>query len=95
MEKMQAINNAVIGLALADEAFKAQLLADPAAALKRLGIALPAGVSLTVVEETANQRYLMLPAQPPTDQVADTELAGLSTSTTRRTARTPSNGSTA
>lgn len=78
MEMKQAINDAVIGLALIDKAFRARLLADPAAALEQLGIALPVGVSLTVVEETASRRYLVLPAKPPTDQVPDTDLAGVS-----------------
>ena len=78
METKQAINDAVIGLALADEAFKARLLADPAAALKQLGISLPAGVALTVVEETTSRRYLVLPAELPADQVPDSHLAELS-----------------
>jgi Nitrile hydratase, alpha chain len=60
-----------------DAAFRRALLEDPKGTLEReLGVKLPAGVSLTVVEETPTQRYLVLPPAPRRDggELSDTEL---------------------
>jgi hypothetical protein len=48
-----------------DAAFRQALMEDPNATIEReLGVTLPAGVSLTMVEETATSRYLVLPPAP-------------------------------
>jgi Nitrile hydratase, alpha chain len=45
-----------------DPAFRRALLEDPRGAIEReLQVELPAGVGLTVLEETPTQRYLVLP----------------------------------
>ena len=54
----------VVARAWRDEAFKAQLLSDPAAALSDAGIDLPAGLTLKVVENTDSLFHLVLPPQP-------------------------------
>jgi hypothetical protein len=57
LNKMQA----VVANAATDPAFRARLLADPAAALAELGLAPRAGVSIKVVECTEDTLYLTLP----------------------------------
>jgi hypothetical protein len=62
-----------------DEAFRRALLADPSGTLEReWGVRLPEGVGLTVVEETATSRYLVLPPRPPSDdhELSDAKLDG-------------------
>ncbi len=54
----------VVARAWSDEAFKAQLLSDPAAALKEVGVAVPEGVEVKVVENTATLFHLVLPPRP-------------------------------
>jgi hypothetical protein len=56
-----------------DPAFKAELIANPAAALKAEGIDVPAGVAVTVVENTDKQFHLVLPPVP-TDELSDEAL---------------------
>ena len=50
----------------ADEAFKRQLLANPAETLKNEGLEVPEGVQVQVVENTPQVFNLVIPA-PPTD----------------------------
>ncbi|RVQ13203.1 NHLP leader peptide family RiPP precursor [Sinorhizobium meliloti] len=47
-----------------DEAFKKQLMTDPHAALREVGVTVPEGIKLMVVENTADTQYLVLPAPP-------------------------------
>ncbi|MDG3439621.1 NHLP leader peptide family RiPP precursor [Nitrospirillum amazonense] len=63
-EENLKITGRVIAKAWADEGFKAKLLADPAAILKAEGLALPAGVTFKVVEDSATVQTLVLPARP-------------------------------
>jgi hypothetical protein len=60
-----------------DATFRRALLEDPTGTLEReLGMTVPAGVSLTVVEETPTSRYLVLPARPRSGkgELSDEEL---------------------
>ncbi|MEI6451735.1 MAG: NHLP leader peptide family RiPP precursor [Actinomycetes bacterium] len=45
-----------------DGAFKERLLADPDAVLKNEGVEIPEGVTINVVEDTAQVRTLVIPA---------------------------------
>jgi hypothetical protein len=63
--------------AKADPAFKAELLANPAAALKAEGIDVPAGMAVTVVENTDKQFHLVLPPVP-SDELSDEALDAVS-----------------
>ena len=47
-----------------DAAFKATLLADPVAALQSLGIDVPAGVQLRILEDSGQVRHLVIPCPP-------------------------------
>jgi hypothetical protein len=60
----------VVARAWSDPAFKAQLLADPDAALAAAGAPVPPGVAVKVVENTDQLVHLVLPERP-----ADTELS--------------------
>jgi Nitrile hydratase, alpha chain len=73
------IETRLIEQASADPAFRQRLLADPKSALAELlGVALPPGMTVTVLEEQPGQHILVLPpAQPEPDALPmdDLELA--------------------
>jgi len=54
----------IIAKAWRDPAFKVELIANPAAALKAEGIDVPAGMAVTVVENTDKLFHLVLPPVP-------------------------------
>lgn len=56
----------------ADEAFKMQMLADPMATLKAEGVTPPAGLTIKVVENTADVQYLIIPLKP--SELSDDDL---------------------
>jgi hypothetical protein len=60
----------VVARAWADDSFKAALLADPASALAQEGVVVPTGMTLKVVENTAEVVHLILP-QPPGGALSD------------------------
>jgi hypothetical protein len=64
----------VIARALKDRAFKSRLLADPVATLKGAGVVVPDGLTIKVVENIANEVYMVLPHYPAADQLSDAEL---------------------
>jgi len=63
----------IIAKAWRDPAFKTALIANPAAALKAEGIDVPAGMAVTVVENTDKQFHLVLPPVP-SDELSDETL---------------------
>ena len=66
----------IIAKAWRDPAFKAELIANPAAALKAEGIDVPAGMTVTVVENTDKLFHLVLPPVP-SDELSDEALDGV------------------
>ena len=59
----------------ADPAFRAALIADPAAALnERFGAGLPGGITLNVVEESADEVILVLPVDRSNMQFSEADL---------------------
>jgi hypothetical protein len=62
-----------MGRALKDKAFKARLMGDPTATLKEAGVDVPDGVAIKVVQNSANQVYMVLP-HVGDDQLSDVEL---------------------
>jgi hypothetical protein len=64
MQGQSRLWSKVVAKAWADEAYKNKLKSDPAAVLKAEGLAVPEGVQLTVVENTASLTHLVLPALP-------------------------------
>ena len=63
----------IIAKAWRDPAFKAELIANPAAALKAEGIDVPAGMAVTVLENTDKQFHLVLPPVP-SDELSEEAL---------------------
>jgi len=60
------IESQLIEKASADPAFRHRLLDDPKAAIADLlGVALPPGMSITVLEEQPGHHYLVLPPATP------------------------------
>jgi hypothetical protein len=60
----------IIAKAWRDPAFKSALIANPATALRAEGIDVPAGMAVTVVENTDKLFHLVLPPVP-TDELSD------------------------
>lgn len=65
--------SSAVNRAATDPAFRAQLLANPSAALQSAGVSIPAGVTVKVVEDTQNLRYAVVPPRP--DGISDADLA--------------------
>jgi len=66
----------ILAKAWADEGFKAALLTDARAALAAEGVALPEGLRLRVVENSATDVTFVLPPKPP-GALSDEALAGV------------------
>ncbi|WP_353213049.1 NHLP leader peptide family RiPP precursor [Rhodovarius sp.] len=66
-----------IAKAWRDSAFKAEQIANSAAALKAEGVDVPGGVRVIVADNTDKPLHLVLP-QMPTDELSDEVLAQLS-----------------
>ena len=64
----------------ADDAFKQRLMADPAGTLAAEGMAVPEGVTVRVVENTAQEVTVVLPPRPTdlTDEALSSSAGGLS-----------------
>jgi len=54
-----------IARAWTDADYKAKMLSDAPAALAEVGVDIPVGTAVIVVEDTAASRHLVLPAAPP------------------------------
>lgn len=68
----------VVSKAWTDAAFKAKLKSDPAAALKELGMDLPDGININVVEDEPNSITLVLPAAPTEGDLSAEDLGSIS-----------------
>jgi len=67
---------AVIARAWTDEAYRSKLFADPKAALAEMGVEVPSGISIQVVEERPETLQIVLPARPETGaELTDDDLA--------------------
>ena len=62
--------------AWSDAAFRARLEENPKAVLAEMGAAVPEGVEVKIVQDSANVKYLHVPAAPAEGRVGDEELAG-------------------
>ena len=71
----QELRAELIGKAAADDGFRAKLVADPKAAVKKaLGVGLPESITVHVHEETALSAHVVL---PPSAGLAETDLEGV------------------
>jgi nitrile hydratase len=51
-------------MAWRDDAFRRRLIRNPRAVLKELGLRVPKGVKIKVLQNTARMMYVVLPAKP-------------------------------
>ena len=72
----------IVAKCWADDSFKQQILAEPMATLKAEGVHLPEGMSITVLENTANIFHFVIPPKPTelTDSDLDAVAGGWVTS---------------
>jgi Nitrile hydratase, alpha chain len=78
----------VIASAWSDDDYKARLVADPKSVLSEAGVALDDGAEIKVVEETAEVRYLVIPAAPAEGELSEDALDQVSGGTTKVTWKT-------
>jgi|WetSurMetagenome_2_1015567.scaffolds.fasta_scaffold544690_1 hypothetical protein len=64
LQESQKLWMKVVAKVWSDKAFKARLLADPAAVLKEHGIEVPTEMAVKVMEDTPKEVHLILPEQP-------------------------------
>lgn len=78
MKNRQEFQQQIIEKALKDDAFRMQLIENPAAALHgSFGFNIPEGFEIEVLEETPQKIYLVLPMNPGDntgDELSETEL---------------------
>ena len=70
-DDVTSVHGMIIAKAWSDPAFKARLLANAPAALKRLGLGMRPGTTLKVVEDTDSHVHLVLPPKPAGPLSAD------------------------
>ena len=79
-EDKAATYGKIIAKAWRDPSFKAKLLANPQVVLKEAGLAVPAGVTVKIVENTATHLHFVLPAKPGgqlSDEALDAAAGGV------------------
>ncbi|POZ50895.1 NHLP leader peptide family RiPP precursor [Methylovulum psychrotolerans] len=64
----------IVAKCWADAEFKAKLMGDPVATLAAEGIAVPDGIELQVLENTATTVNLVLPPPPEESELSDEDL---------------------
>ncbi len=67
----------IVAKAWSDPIFKDRLKADPKSVLSEMGIEMPEGAEIEVVENTSSKTYLTLPISPSSDVVSDDDIAPL------------------
>jgi hypothetical protein len=65
----------LISKAWADEEFKVRLLASPTEVLAEVGIDIPCGVDVAVLEDTSETVHFVLPLKPATVELYEQNLA--------------------
>ena len=71
----EGIESAIRNDAAADATFRAALVSDPTAAIsERYGAGVPGGITLRVVEESADEVILVLPFDRSAMQLSETDL---------------------
>lgn len=57
-----------------DEAFKKRFMSEPAAVLDEEGFDVPEGIKIKVIENTPNQMNIVLPANPESAELSDSDM---------------------
>jgi hypothetical protein len=79
-QQLKDLQTLLISKAMADEAFKIELISNPKTVIAReIGQEFPEGVEIEVLESTPKKLYLVLPLKVeseeiPTDELSDKEL---------------------
>ncbi len=77
MSQQNSIQEQIIAKAMKEETFRQELLSNPKAAIERaLGITVPAGVTITMHQDTPTTLHLVLPVRAPEGgaELSDAEL---------------------
>ena len=77
-EERTNVMEQLIARASMDDGFRRNLVSDPAAALEDIGLKVPSGYEVRVMENTGNIFHLVLPQKPTSDELSDEALAEIS-----------------
>jgi hypothetical protein len=78
MASNSALVERIVQRAAADPVYRAHLGADPRGAVEsELGIAIPVGMKVRVVEEKSDEFYIVLPPKESGGEISDAALAGV------------------
>ena len=72
----------IVDKAFKDEKFRKRLLSNPSKVLKEEGLNLPEGIDISVLEDTKNKKYLILPEKPQS-HLTDEQLRKIAAGATR------------
>ncbi|MBG6211848.1 hypothetical protein IWQ49_006544 [Labrenzia sp. EL_126] len=73
----------LIGKAWSDEAFRAELMANPKEVLSAYGAEIPPGIDVEVVEDASDRWHFVVPAAPEEGEISDSDLIGANGGTTK------------
>ena len=68
----------LVARAWSDNSFKSKLLNNPTNALAEVGVAVPEGIAVEVLQDTTEKMHLVLPAAPNDSSHKDQELERIS-----------------
>jgi hypothetical protein len=78
MSTNSALVERIVERARTDDRFRAQLRSNPRQAVENeLGISIPVHMTVRVVEESADEFYIVLPPHEHSGELSDAELAGV------------------
>jgi nitrile hydratase alpha subunit len=75
LNSTHAAYSKVTARAWTDPAFKARLMANPAAVLKEAGVDVPSGMKVKAVENTSDTAHFILPAPPADGELSEESLS--------------------
>jgi hypothetical protein len=73
----------LVNKAWTDDAFRAQLTANPREVLSAYGAQIPPGVDIEVMEDGSDKWHFVLPAAPEEGEISDSDLMGANGGTTK------------
>ena len=78
-----AVKADLVNKAWTDDAFRAELTANPRKVLSAYGAQIPPGVDVEVVEDESDKWHFVLPAAPEEGEISDSDLMGANGGTTK------------
>ena len=78
-----AVKADLVNKAWTDEAFRAELTANPREVLSAYGAQIPPGVDVEIIEDSGSKWHFVLPAAPEEGEISDSDLMDANGGTTK------------